>query len=115
LTNLYKHRTASRADECSHLSFSSTTMPDRGNGVKSSIVKSAGREDRPRRRVGALHEPPELHSRRVAATVGLVQGEILRFAQNDRKQVNSEGSAARLKASAYTWWDGRGASEGRAG
>ncbi len=43
LTNLYRHRTASRADEHSHLSFSSTTMPDRGNGVKSSIVESTGR------------------------------------------------------------------------
>ncbi len=43
LTNLYRHRTASRADERSHLSFSSTTMPDRGNGVKSSVVESANR------------------------------------------------------------------------
>ncbi len=44
LTNLYRHRTASRADERSHLSFSSTKMPDRGNGVKSSAVGVAGRE-----------------------------------------------------------------------
>ncbi len=43
LTNLYRHRTASRADERSHLSFSSTTMSYRGNGVKSSIVEPAGR------------------------------------------------------------------------